>query len=368
MQAPRISWDIGTAYDLFTSLDVLHNPVQHGLRAAWAAGMRSRLPTAEREVLEQINKSICKTPIEWVYNLPAPKDSETALQAIEQLPPAERLLTLSQDKYMSPGIMDLLRGVITRRAWTQEERDALREMFAECWGKEHLPSIKGVEERLDLWANAEELGETFLGALWSYYDGFFAEEEKRIRPALEEGLQHARELAKTLEFSALLEELSQGVRYTKPPEAAEVTLIPSFWVSPWIYFGDPSEDQMIILFGTRPSNASLVPGEVVPDALINALKALADPTRLKILRYLLEESLTPTQLSRRLRLRAPTVVHHLNILRNAGLVYVLLTEAHKKDKEYQARVSGIHATWDILCEFLECSEIEEIENEERDML
>lgn len=32
MTTPRITWDLGTAYDLFISLHVLHEPVDFGLR------------------------------------------------------------------------------------------------------------------------------------------------------------------------------------------------------------------------------------------------------------------------------------------------------------------------------------------------
>ena len=69
---------------------------------------------------------------------------------------------------------------------------------------------------------------------------------------------------------------------------------------------------------------SLVPGELVPDALYQPLKALADPTRLRILRYLSDEPLTPAALARRLRLRSPTVIHHLDALRLARLVILTL--------------------------------------------
>ena len=50
---PTLTWEAGTAYDLFISLLVLHDPGRVGLRAAWAAGVRSRLPGAERAFLKQ---------------------------------------------------------------------------------------------------------------------------------------------------------------------------------------------------------------------------------------------------------------------------------------------------------------------------
>jgi DNA-binding transcriptional ArsR family regulator len=111
------------------------------------------------------------------------------------------------------------------------------------------------------------------------------------------------------------------------------------------------ERRGIWLFGARPSNQSLIPGEMVPDALLRALKALSDPTRLKILHYLSQEPLSPAVLSRKLRLRAPTVTHHLQALRLAGLVQVTLSEGKEK-KSYAARAETVKATCSALQSFL----------------
>jgi DNA-binding transcriptional ArsR family regulator len=106
-----------------------------------------------------------------------------------------------------------------------------------------------------------------------------------------------------------------------------------------------------MLFGARPADISLVPGETVPDAMLRSLKALADPTRLKILRYLGESSYTPTQLARLLRLRAPTVIHHLNDLRLAGLVHLTLEGGG--EKRYEARLETVISTFTTLKSFLD---------------
>jgi DNA-binding transcriptional ArsR family regulator len=115
---------------------------------------------------------------------------------------------------------------------------------------------------------------------------------------------------------------------------------------------------MLFLFGARPADASLYPGEVIPDAMLRTLKALADPTRLQILRYLKDEMLTPAQLSRKLRLRAPTVIHHLDTLRLAGLVNVSLDSEH--NKRYAARSEAIPNAFTNLGEFLQTEGIKEI--------
>ena len=129
-------------------------------------------------------------------------------------------------------------------------------------------------------------------------------------------------------------------------------LAPSFWTTPLMYFGDLGEEQEIILFGARPDDASLIPGEVVPDALLIGLKALSDPTRLKILYYLSQEALTPTQLSRRLRLRTSTVTHHLDILRLATLVQLMLGKTKTTEKRYATRTDTVEDLTQGLREFL----------------
>jgi len=118
-----------------------------------------------------------------------------------------------------------------------------------------------------------------------------------------------------------------------------------------MFFGAANDDLKLFLFGARPADASLVPGEVVPDALLRVLKALSDPTRLRIMHYLANEMLSPADLARRLRLRAPTVTHHLKTLRLAGLVRVMLGEG-KEAKQYAARLEAVAAACDSLKSFL----------------
>lgn len=347
MSAPKLLWDWGTAYDLFVSLHMLHRPAQYGIRGAWAAGVRSRLPAHARDLFQRTEMYIA-APYHWVYSLPAPKDGATALAALAQIPAAERLPTLTFAPNAPPPLVDTLRGVMARGKWTDADLEALAAILE---AHKPPPSKKELIEGLALWSRAEEFGEQYLEGLQAYHEVFFAEEENRIRPALQAALDRAQALAKKLELPELLEELSQGLRFAELPKAAELVLAPSFWSTPLIVEAWVGVDRHLILFGARPADAALSAGEAVPDALFKALKALADPTRLRILRYLAKEPLTPAQLSRRLRLRAPTVVHHLYALRIAGLVH--LTVGQGDERRYTIRREGVASTLDALMRFLE---------------
>lgn len=344
----QIEWDISTAYDFFISLWALHEPEQIGLRGSWAAGVRSRLPAPERDLLQRVTPLVW--PLAWVYTLPAPKDVRTALDTWRALPAVERMLALVPN--VPEPIAQLWRDVADRGAWSEtDQKQLFDEMLAGDW-KKHPPAVvrKAAADFLDLWAEIDWTANTLLSAYECYQEVFFAEEEARIRPALEAGLARAKNLARGIpQWELLLEELSQGVRVAKDWERKTLVLAPSYWGTPLALLADSKPERLLFLFGARPADESLIPGEVVPDALYQALKALADPTRLRILRYLTNEPLTPAELARRLRLRSPTVIHHLDALRLARLVIVTLDT---EGKRYAVRPDAVAAVFDLLNKFL----------------
>src|SRR5437667_4036375 len=125
MAEPRIRWDIGTAYDLFISLHVLHHPNEFGLRAAWAAGMRSRLPAAEREFFENVLNSVMMgPPLGWIYHLPEPKDAATALEVLEEVPTNQRLHELAfKHEAKDEGDEEFMQNITRRGKVTDADRE-----------------------------------------------------------------------------------------------------------------------------------------------------------------------------------------------------------------------------------------------------
>ena len=346
-EQPELFWDLGTAYDMFFSLHVIHHPEDYGLRGSWAAGVRSRVPAEERKILESC-ELILHVPVTWIQSLPSPKDGATVLWALGQLSPAERLPALSFNPGMPCEVEEIFQEVATKGSWSDDDYEAYRSAIKDKGEKKPKPKV--LRESLERWSRSEEFGEKILYALQSYQQVFFAEEEIRIRPALKESITRAQEMAEHMAVKALLEELSQGVSSTEWQSFTEIVLAPSFWITPFIIYTKVSDQRMVFMYGARPDDASLVPGEMVPDAILRALKALADPTRMKILRYLAAEPHTPAQLSRNLRLRAPTVIHHLNALRLAGLVQ--LTVEPGGERRYAMRTEMVKETCDKLQDFL----------------
>ncbi|NMC12316.1 MAG: winged helix-turn-helix transcriptional regulator [Chloroflexi bacterium] len=345
--SPRINWDIGTAYDFFISLTVLQSPETYGLRPSWAAGVRSRLPAEERKFLEE-TREFNYVSQNWIHNLPPPKDAATALWVMRQTPPEKRIFETAEH-HECDGMREILLNVAAHRTYNQKDVEALREIIRKC---EKSVKYKMVTKMLDWYSKPDEYGELYLRSIQSYYQNFFAEEETRIEPFLKSGLEQAQEMAKKMSAADLVKTLSQGVYFKEALDYPELVLVPSFWSTPLIIWAYEPQKHMVMVFGCRPADMSLIPGDEAPDNTVRVLKALADPTRLQIMRYLAKEDLTPSQLAQRLRLRAPTVIHHLDMLRAAGLVNIDLEEGNKR---YTARMEAINATINTLDNYLDKS-------------
>ena len=335
--SPMLSWDVGTAYELFVSLHVLHEPERYDLRPAWAAKIRARIPTAERTFLEE-TQSFLSFPLAWVYRLPPPKNAITVLYALQQIPAASRSSTLLDlERGIKPESKVLLE-IAQRRRWDKTELATLIPLMC----KDAVDQDEqGLIKFLNWWVRPDDFGTMLYSALQAYYQAFFEQEEQRVGPVLETGLEHAQQLAEHLSIRELIAELSQGVQYTEEL-GKELIIVPTFWMTPLVHLDAIHADQKLFLFGARPTTMSAIPGELVPDGLLIALQALADPTRLKILRYLSQQELTPSELARRLNLRAPTVTHHLKELRLAGLINVTL-RGQEKALPGEARCAGFHS-------------------------
>ncbi|MFN2143877.1 MAG: ArsR/SmtB family transcription factor [Anaerolineales bacterium] len=349
----KVRWDHGTAYDFLSSLHVLHFPDEYGLRGAWAAGVRSRLPNEVREFLESVIGNF-NIPLDWISRLPEPKDAATMLVALKRIPSGEWLSELRLSPVDLEECLALLQQTTDRGSWDQETLEELMWIWRRA-GKDQRVIPGPVNEKraadiLNLYAAPAKFGGQYLDALETYYKVFFSEEEKRITPKLNQALAKAQKAnAEQGHFNYLTSILDQtGLAACDGVE--EVVLAPSYWCAR-DFQQDTDCKQIVMLFGARPKEESLVPGEVVPEDLLLRLKAMTDPTRMRILRYLLQEQLTPAELARRLRLRAPTVTHHLHALKASGMVQFV--KKGKNEHLYFAKMDSIRETYAMLKDFLE---------------
>ncbi len=173
MSSPKLIWDLGTCYDFYMSLWVLHNPEKSGLRGKWAAGVRSRLPAAKRDILHQASKFLVNKTLPWLYRLPAPKDGQTILKALTDLPAEERIPTLFYSPELPLQMKDILEKVAARQTWTEADRRALPPVRGPL-GDYRLPKETQIY-LLEWCAHRAEYGERYVQALQMFYEVFRSE-------------------------------------------------------------------------------------------------------------------------------------------------------------------------------------------------
>ena len=339
-------WKSGTAYDFFISLLALHRPAEFGLRPNWTAGVRQRLPVQQREFLEHVY-AFASAPLDWISSLPGSKDTSPVLNQAATLEAGECLRIISLPRNIPREARETLDQIARRGAIKREQKELLGRTIT----RRDEPLKPGeLDQLVQVWIKIEASREQLLEALQGYHEAFFTDEETRIRPVLQAGLEHARELSGRMSLSALVEELSRGVHFEDIESSRELILVPSYWSTPFVFHTPAVEGRKQMVFGCRPEIQSITPGAETPDFLVNALKTLADPTRLRILRYLAGQPRTPTELSHLLRLRPPTVLHHLQALRLAELVAIRINE--KGEKRYAARTETLKVIFESVKEFL----------------
>jgi DNA-binding transcriptional ArsR family regulator len=335
-----LHWDFGSAYDFFISIFVIHHPERFGLRPAWAAGVRSRLSPEDREFLDQ-SLNFLPVPLVWINNLPMQdKNTLAVLNELEKIPAEKRLTTLMNPAQMTEAVYTSIENIQSTRKINTTDIENLRSVFQH---RSKPVKQKEIKKFAEVFLQPAVFGEHYNNVLQSYYQAFFMEEEERILPALMDGMQNAQKQSNSMSLTDLLEELSHGVILEKTDTFKNITLVPSYWTSPLIFFQKPQPDELLVVFGCRNETQNLVPGEYVPESLVTGLKALADPTRLRILHYLNHGATTPSSLAKKVRLRAPTVIHHLNMLRLAGLVQVTITS--NGERRYNLRQEAVEDTF-----------------------
>jgi DNA-binding transcriptional ArsR family regulator len=317
-----LEWDLGTAYDLLMSANTIMSPREHGIAAPWAAGVRKRLSPAQQAEFKEFYGSpfsyAAYTPIHLVLEMPEPKDARHFLDFMEAIPDAdfsrrmhvhlrhnEDLERVTERALAGEKIKDrdveTYRQTITRLGNPRGSTADVRRIFA------HMADPAGTKQR-------------WLSVMREYHSVFFAEEEKRERPALERMLADAQSLSRETTVSDMVERISHGFTLSEDIDLARLILAPSIWLHPFTMRVEVAEGALLVVWGALPAGYKLVPGEQVPDEALLVLRALADPTRLRLLRLIAAEPRSLQSLSHEVKLSLPTVSHHIRELRGAGLI------------------------------------------------
>ncbi|WP_379151933.1 ArsR/SmtB family transcription factor [Paenibacillus sp. sgz5001063] len=161
-------------------------------------------------------------------------------------------------------------------------------------------------------------GYTPLLRLW--YEQYFRHTEQKILPLMIEDAAEKKMLESKMDIVALIEYASGGMVMEDIPELETIVLLPTIHNRPintYCFY----KTMMLVQY---PVDVPLDSEDEPPTVLLRLTKALSDPTRLRMLRFIAHEPKSLWEMQSELNQSREMLMHHLLILRVAGLLRVHL--------------------------------------------
>ncbi len=182
--------------------------------------------------------------------------------------------------------------------------------------------------------NLVEIRDKCLQLLNRWNDLYFSTIDPGILPGLAADAEQKKALLEKLSPYEVVEVATEGVVLEPSPSRKLVVLVPQSHNRPWNINSDLQGVKLLFYpADVLPTH----PGEP-PASLLRLTRALADESRLRILRHLSDERRSFTDLVRHTRLAKSTVHQHIVLLRAAGLVRTY--EAPDGSRDYGLRASA----------------------------
>jgi DNA-binding transcriptional ArsR family regulator len=293
-----------------------HRVDSYDIGPGWFSDAEARLGSEEAKRLRGLNagcEHVLMRFLSVAHDLPAPGSASDLLNRLEELPAEDLRLTLLG--YYSKR---------TRRRTTPEviaaaaagDPEAQREFVTSTAdGPECEATLRSL-----LQTPPADLRAFVLERLVTWRDRVFADQIVSIAPILEREVDRLRQRATEVGQERFLEEATNGVAVVAEPGIDTIELFPQWALRPWNVYWEHGSAQ-IVGVAVPAERASADPDEP-PDRLVSLAKALGDERRLRILRRLASGSYTLQELSEHFEIPKTTLLHHLVILRAAGIVRV----------------------------------------------
>jgi DNA-binding transcriptional ArsR family regulator len=157
--------------------------------------------------------------------------------------------------------------------------------------------------------------------LAQWHERVFCAREPELMRAVHADAERLTAMARTHHDVDALLTAATGEECPLEPAMRHVVLVPSAVIRPVVHRFD-HHDTKILVTPVDPGSTGRS-ADAPPDELVRTLRALGDARRLRILHHLGSGDLRLAELSRRTGMAATTLLHHLAILRAAGLVQPL---------------------------------------------
>jgi DNA-binding transcriptional ArsR family regulator len=252
-----------------------------------------------------------------LWQNPAPLDIPASLDWLAHLP-VEQIFTVLLDRDgLGDDWYDTAIGLIqAQTSGTPRKGDGSKSILA--FARRFPAGERGAVGRFLAEPEAERA--RLVDALRQWYERVFVPEAARITAAV---TREAAVLAKRLGEAPLEDVFAsvvRGIEFNLPASTERLVLAPSVVIMPTVFYfpwGDTATYCYPITDALRSGADSLTTQR---HEMVRLFEALADDTRLRILRHLSERQMYLTELAEHLKLTKATTRHHMVRMRAAGLV------------------------------------------------
>jgi len=307
------------AYEFLLTLTAYATPYRvdsYDVGPAWFDRVDDALAAEHRETLRGLTggcEHILVRFFSLAHDVGAPGTSGQLLDAVAALEPADvRLYLLGY--YSKRTRRRVAPDVITAAA--SGDRAASRTFLTDAADGPECSLALGAL----LAADPDDLRNRLVEALRGWDASVFRDHIESVGPLLDREVDRLRRRAAEVPEHDFLIEATNGAEVVAEPGTDLIEVFPQWVLRPWNVFWEHGTAQ-IIGVPIPAQHASADPDEP-PDRLVNLAKALGDERRLRILRRLTEGSFTLQELADHFGIPKTTLLHHLVILRSAGIVRV----------------------------------------------
>lgn len=297
---PEVNIYYSPVIELVCAVHLLTDPAHHQYEMKWAEEMLSILSQEELEALQTI-KYYPAGGIEFLnYVLEA-----------KELTDIERFI----DYIDNSDVIDFFFYLLNENIEKEKISEAFTDINCRYKIQEKIKWIVENDILMYFFDNPKEIKDKAVKILYAVYRNGFNKKLEQAMDKLEEGVAYVNSFIGKDSLEGVLEKITG-----KPKRVfvgyKEYNIIPSYFVSPRLIriYSDNNLYMVIDCRFTRDKKEALL------DELSSLLKVIDDKSRMEILRILVNNKSYGKALSDIIGISTPTISHHLEILKQAGLV------------------------------------------------
>jgi DNA-binding transcriptional ArsR family regulator len=307
------------AYELLLTLVAYVTPGRVDSYAAgpeWFSDVDERLDEPTRDAVHRLFagcEHLAVRLLDVARRLPAPGSAEALIEEVAALDPRTVRLTLLG--YHAQRARQRVAPAVILAAAEGDPAAGLSVVEHVADGPECERALAGVLAMSD-----REAADLLVSLLRAWNERVFAPHFDRVGPLIDREADRLRGRSREVTTEDFLSEAANGADVVPAPGVEEIEVFPTWVLRPWDVFWEQDE-AMLVGVGIPDREPSDDP-EAPPDRLVRLARALGDERRLRILRRLLAGSFSLQELAAQLETPKTTLLHHLVILRSAGIVRV----------------------------------------------